>query len=85
MGKKIFYDNLSGNAVRCKNWKTLLNCFGALIMASGLFGVGTAIVLRIVNNVAGCCFGIFFYYVYHWIMDWLDKKRGGAGLQSVRQ
>lgn len=67
------------------HWKTLLNCFGALIMASSLFGVGPAIVLRIVNNVAGCCFGIFFYYVYHWIMDWLEKKRGGAGLQSAGQ
>ena len=40
-------------------WKTLLNCFGALLMATGIFGVTPAIILRIVNNIIGCALASF--------------------------
>ena len=58
-------------------WKTLLNCFGALLMATGIFGVTPAIILRIVNNIIGCCFGVLFYYAYTAIMDRLTNARAG--------
>lgn len=51
------------------HWKTLLNCFGALLMATGIFGLKSAVILRIVNNIIGCCFGIFFYYAYNFAVD----------------
>ena len=58
-------------------WKTLLNCFGALLMATGIFGVTPAIILRIVNNIIGCCFGVLFYYAYNAIIDRLTNARAG--------
>ena len=34
-------------------WQTVFNTFGALSIASGLFGAGTAVTLRIIFNVMG--------------------------------
>ena len=46
-------------------------------MATGIFGVTPAIILRIVNNIIGCCFGVLFYYAYNAIMDRLTNARAG--------
>ena len=59
------------------HWKTLLNCFGALLMATNIFGVKSAIILRIINNIIGCCFGVLFYYVYNFIVDRFANARTG--------
>lgn len=59
------------------HWKTLLNCFGALLMATNIFGVKSAIILRIMNNIIGCCFGVLFYYVYNFTVDRFANARTG--------
>ena len=59
------------------HWKTLLNCFGALLMATNIFGVKSAIILRIINNIIGCCFGVLFYYVYNFTVDRFANARTG--------
>lgn len=40
------------------SWQTVFNTFGALSIASGLFGMHTAVILRIVFNVAGSAYTI---------------------------
>lgn len=57
------------------HWKALLNCFGALLMATSIFGARSAIILRIVNNIIGCCFGVLFYYVYNFVINRFDSVR----------
>lgn len=47
-------------------YKTIFNCFGALLMASAVYGIKGAILLRIFNNVAGLVFGyVFFHFFQH--------------------
>ena len=40
------------------SWQTVFNTFGALSIASGLFGMRTAVLLRIVLNVFGSAYTI---------------------------
>ncbi|MBS5467252.1 MAG: FUSC family protein [Clostridium sp.] len=44
--------------------KTVLNCFGALLMAAGTYGLSAAVSVRIVNNLLGIAFGLLFFKVY---------------------
>ena len=44
--------------------KTALNCFGALMLASGIYGLHSAIFLRIMNTLLGVVFAIGFYHLY---------------------
>ncbi|MFR1756915.1 MAG: FUSC family protein [Thomasclavelia spiroformis] len=44
--------------------KTIFNCFGALLMASSIYGIKEAIYLRIVNNLIGLIFGYIFFQVF---------------------
>ncbi|MBC5726696.1 FUSC family protein [Agathobaculum sp. NSJ-28] len=62
------------------HWKTLLNCFGALLMATSIFGLKSAIILRIANNIIGCCFGVFFYYAYNFAVNRLIKDRTSGNM-----
>ena len=45
-------------------YKTAINCFSALLLAAGLYGLGNALLLRIANNLLGvafaCVFGLFY-------------------------
>lgn len=45
-------------------YKTALNCFGALMMATGLYGLQGSVLLRIVNNIVGAAFGYGFAVLY---------------------
>lgn len=45
-------------------YKTALNCFGALMLASGIYGLHSAIFLRIIDTLIGAVFAICFYYLY---------------------
>lgn len=42
--------------------KTACNCFGALAMARGVYGTGSAAVMRIANNIGGSLLALFGIY-----------------------
>ena len=44
-------------------WSSILNCFGALLLASSIYGGYGATLLRIKNNILGCIFALIFYYI----------------------
>lgn len=45
-------------------YKTAMNCLGALMLASGIYGVNTSILLRIGDTLIGIIFALVFYYIY---------------------
>lgn len=45
-------------------YKTAMNCLGALMIASPLYGLQTSIFLRITDTVIGIVFAFSFYYLY---------------------
>lgn len=50
-------------------WQAVFNSFGALAIATPIFGMGTAIFLRIFNNAFGSIYG----YVFDSLGIWIDK------------
>lgn len=46
-------------------YKTAMNCFGALMLGAGIYGLGGAVVLRIVDTVLGVTFGLVFAALFH--------------------
>ena len=46
-------------------YKTAMNCFGALMLATGIYGLGGAVILRIVDTCLGVTFGLVFALVFH--------------------
>lgn len=63
------------------HYKTAINCFGALMLASGLYGVHGAILLRIQHNVLGVILGFVFISLYQKLVD----KRFEIDPLSVQQ
>lgn len=45
-------------------YKTAMNCLGALMAASPLYGLSSSIFLRIANTMIGILFAVSFYYLY---------------------
>lgn len=50
-------------------YKTAINCFGALMMAAGLYGIEGAVILRIADNVLGAIFGFAVIFLYAKLVD----------------
>lgn len=46
-------------------YKTAMNCFGALMLGAGIYGVQQAVLLRIVNTFLGVAFGLLFALLFH--------------------
>ena len=46
-------------------YKTAMNCLGALMMATGIYGLEYSVILRILNNFFGAAFGFAFSLLYH--------------------
>lgn len=46
-------------------YKTAMNCFGALMLATGIYGLQGAVILRIVDTVLGVTFGLVFAAIFH--------------------
>lgn len=46
-------------------YKTAINCFGALMLASGIYGVQGAVVLRIADTILGVIFGLVIAVLFH--------------------
>lgn len=49
--------------------KTIFNCFGALLTASSLYGIQSAVHLRIFNNFIGLCFAVVFILFFQFIIN----------------
>lgn len=54
-------------------WQTVFNTFGALYIAAGLFGLKTALILRIVANVFGSLYSFAFDHVFRMISSAIQK------------
>lgn len=50
-------------------YKTAMNCFGALMLAAGIYGVQGAVLLRIGNNILGAVLGFVFIFLYQKLVD----------------
>ncbi|MCI6926333.1 MAG: FUSC family protein, partial [Butyricicoccus porcorum] len=50
-------------------WQAVFNTFGALAIASQLYGVPTAMGLRVFQNVFGVLFALGFCLIFHWVMQ----------------
>lgn len=46
-------------------YKTAMNCFGALMLGAGIYGIQGAVVLRIVDTILGVTFGLIFAALFH--------------------
>lgn len=46
-------------------YKTAMNCFGALMLGTGIYGLHEAVLLRIVDTVLGVTFGLLFAAIFH--------------------
>lgn len=57
-------------------YKTAMNCFGALMLAAGIYGVQAAVFLRIIDTILGVCFGTIFALIFHKLIakKYLNKE-----------
>lgn len=46
-------------------YKTAMNCFGALMIGAGLYGLSGAVALRLADTVLGPAFGLCFAALFH--------------------
>lgn len=46
-------------------YKTAMNCFGALMLGTGIYGLQGAVLLRIVDTLLGVTFGLLFAALFH--------------------
>lgn len=46
-------------------YKTAMNCLGALMLGAGIYGLQSAVVLRIADTVLGVTFGLVFAAIFH--------------------
>lgn len=55
-------------------WQTAYNCFGALVAAVPIFGLGGAIILRIINNLFGSVYSRLFDKLFDNVYDKIVLK-----------
>ena len=55
-------------------YKTVFNCFGALLMAVTIFGFHEALMIRVVYNVIGLLFGYVFYTIFYKTVKFLKSE-----------
>lgn len=46
-------------------YKTAMNCFGALMLAAGIYGLKGSVILRITDTLLGVIFGLVFAAAFH--------------------
>lgn len=46
-------------------YKTAMNCFGALMLAAGIYGIQTAVLLRVTDTILGVIFAMCFAALFH--------------------
>lgn len=50
-------------------YKTVINCFGALLAATEIYDLNSAVILRITNNILGAAIGIMFIILFKYITE----------------
>lgn len=55
------------------HWNSAFNCFGALALATSIYGLKFSLLLRITNNILGCLISFGFVLLYFWILSMLNK------------
>lgn len=60
----------------CVNYRhqTIMNTLGALLIASGSYGLNDSIYLRVVDTLFGICFAAVFYLVYEFFTSFYSRK-----------
>lgn len=61
-------------------YKTAFNCFGALMLATGIYGLGNAVVLRITDTILGVLFALVFTFLFQKLVS--ERIRGNACKES---
>lgn len=61
-------------------YKTAFNCFGALMLATGIYGLGNAVVLRITDTILGVLFALVFTFLFQKLVS--QRIRGNACKES---
>ncbi len=46
-------------------YKTAMNCFGALMLGTGIYGLQEAVLLRMGDTLLGVTFGLVFAAIFH--------------------
>ena len=46
-------------------YKTAMNCLGALMLGTGIYGIQGAVILRITDTILGVTFGLAFATIFH--------------------
>lgn len=54
-------------------WKTAVNCLGALMIASNMYGLSYSVVLRLTDTLIGVVFAVCFFYMYERVF--MEKAR----------
>ena len=49
--------------------KTALNCFGALMIATSIYGLNGAVILRLYDTLLGAIFAVFIIALYHFFIE----------------
>ena len=52
-------------------WQSVFNTFGAIAVATGLFGLPAAVILRVLHNVCGSLYGQLFYKLWNHVLDYV--------------
>ena len=61
--RNLIYDYYSKDL--SKKVKTAMNCFGALMLGTGIYGLKGAVILRIEDTLLGVTFGLIFAAIFH--------------------
>ena len=57
------------------SWQTVYNTFGALYIASGIFGVKTAVLLRIGANIFASLYTVLFDHVFNNVFAFIKNRK----------
>ena len=55
-------------------WQTVFNTFGALAIATELYGLKGAVSLRLIQNIFGVVFTLLFFIILHWFVSRIRVK-----------
>ncbi len=58
-------------------WNNVLNCFGALLLASAVYGLEGSVALRIYDNLVGVVFAVVFTALLAYLEGRVEKAREG--------
>lgn len=56
------------------HWNSAFNCFGALSLATSIYGLRFSLILRITNNLIGCVISFIFVLIYLFLISRLKAK-----------